>query len=230
MECYLQGLHKNHEVRNISKSFEFIRENANQIQCLLKGCQETLLHEQCKVANKKQELVDLVSQAKTSITANFEELYRTLKLKEQEMNQAADELIADRLVEIENQVAKIKAQIDKANTYQDNLMRHFYESNPQVLQSVEATNYLVKEKKKMQQLIESVKQERVAPTAQSTFCLDTVSIQQMISDIRGVKLSIVSLRGIDTNNPTQREKYLFQKAVEQRNYQTLQPIYDEPPL
>lgn len=109
-------------------------------------------------------------------------------------------------------------------------MRHFYESNPQVLQSVEATNYLVKEKKKMQQLIESVKQERVTPTAQSTFCLDTVSIQQMISDIRGVKLSIVSLRGIETNNPTQREKYLFQKAVEQRNYQTLQPIYDEPPL
>jgi hypothetical protein len=26
MECYLQGLHKNHEVKNITKSFDIIRD------------------------------------------------------------------------------------------------------------------------------------------------------------------------------------------------------------
>ena len=31
MECYLQGLHKNHEVRNITKAFDIVKGNGNQL-------------------------------------------------------------------------------------------------------------------------------------------------------------------------------------------------------
>ncbi|CAD8147256.1 unnamed protein product [Paramecium pentaurelia] len=216
MECYLQGLHKNHEVRNISKSFDLIRENGNQLQVSLQSCCEYLLHEQCKIVNKKQDLVDLVGQAKMQITSNFEDIYKTLKLKEQEMLQAADELVADKLIEIEGLMAKIKLQTDRVNQYNEQLVQFFGSTNPNVSLCVEACNYVVKEKKKIQNLIEQIRQEKISPTIQGKFCLDSGSIQQMINDMRGVKLQLVSLRGIESINPTQREQYIYQKAIEDK--------------
>ncbi|KAM3146828.1 hypothetical protein pb186bvf_000982 [Paramecium bursaria] len=218
MECYLQGLHKNHEVRNVGKCFDQVKETADTIYAAMKQSQEQLLYEQCKATNKKQELIEIVSQAKLQITNNFEELYKTLKLKEQELLQAADELIQDKLIELETINSKFRNNIEKIQYYQENFIRLFSDCPSQVslVQSIEACNYLVKERKKISQLLDSVNKEKQLPIIQSQFCLDTQTVSQMIDDVRSVKLSVVSLRGVETTQPTQREKYIFQKVLEEK--------------
>lgn len=109
MECYLQGLHKNHEVKNVQKSLKQLKEiKVDSLWYSIKQSQENLLNDQCKLTNKKRELVELGASAKLQIQQNFEQLYRILEQKEKELVAATDEMVQEKMKELDEQMDNVK--------------------------------------------------------------------------------------------------------------------------
>lgn len=68
MECFLQGLHKNHEVKNVHKHFTQMKNTkVDEVWYKIKGTLDNLLNDQCKFTNKKRELVEIVSTTKLQL-------------------------------------------------------------------------------------------------------------------------------------------------------------------
>lgn len=65
MECYLNGLHKNHNVKNIRKNYNLLAPHIEDLRFKLKANNDLLLNEECRLTQKKRELSEVVAQSKT---------------------------------------------------------------------------------------------------------------------------------------------------------------------
>ncbi|CAD8057453.1 unnamed protein product [Paramecium sonneborni] len=224
MECYLQGLHKNHEVKNVQKSYSIIRTTkADQFYQKVKSSQDQLLQDQCKFAAKKKELVEINTSTKMQIQSNFQELYKALQLKESELIQVADDTMYEKVKEIDAEVQKIQSQMDKLNDVLSDIESYFPD-HPDQSQAIMAFNYIALNNRKIDQLTRTILTERNTwgASLQLQYQLDPQSIIQQIEDIRSTKLKIMSLRALETVEPTINEKKLYERARDDRTKRLFQ--------
>ncbi|KAM3141653.1 hypothetical protein pb186bvf_006258 [Paramecium bursaria] len=224
MECYLSGLHKNHEVRNVQKTYLQLKgTKAEQIFQKVKAGQEFLLTDQCKFTAKKRELMEISASTRMQIQQNFQDLYRALQLKEAELIQVAEETIADKIKEIDNEVQRIHKDMDKLSEILQDMNQYFTDS-PDATQAIQAFNFVAYNNRRIEQITRQIVQEREnnGPQFQFHYTLDPQSIIQQIDDIRATKIKITSLRGLESSDPTPAERSLYERAREERTKRLFQ--------
>ena len=69
----------------VEKSFEDLQRYVDEMRFKIKTRSDLLLSDECKLTQKKRDLIDVVTQAKTRISASFDELREALDLKQREL-------------------------------------------------------------------------------------------------------------------------------------------------
>ena len=64
VECYINGLHKNHDVKNIHNNYTLLGRSVEDLRFKLKSRIDLLLNEESRLTQKKRELIDVASNAK----------------------------------------------------------------------------------------------------------------------------------------------------------------------
>lgn len=100
------------------------------------------------------------------------------------------------------------------------------ESQLGVKQSIQAFNYIAWNSKKIASTVKQMQElkRETNSTIQANFQLDAQSVEQFLEDIKGLKIKVTSLRGMENNEVSERERLLYERAKEDRSKRLLQGI------
>ena len=77
----MNGLHKGHDLRNVTKNYDGLEGSIEDLRFKLKTRADLLLKDESRLTQKKREIIEIVSQAKSHIKQSFDELVQVLESK-----------------------------------------------------------------------------------------------------------------------------------------------------
>ena len=116
VECLVEGVHRNHNVKNVAKGAEFLSEKLNRlndkVNQKLNDNQELLQ----RLESEKKSVLQSLDETTHSIQTNFKELRQRLQQKEQEILREYDQKSKDLLSQIDQFFREIQQPKDLLNS------------------------------------------------------------------------------------------------------------------
>ncbi|KRX08380.1 hypothetical protein PPERSA_03374 [Pseudocohnilembus persalinus] len=220
MECYLNGLHKNHEVQNIRNKYENLQNGVDDLKFKVKTRSDFLLNDESRLTQKKRELIELVSSAKSQIKQSFDEIFQVLEQKQAQLLQNTEDLMEEKFMEIDRTLAKVQGNNQFLQNFEAQLNRFYYESDRTTTSDIRAFNFYAENKQRILQNLADLDRNffsQVRDKLNCDFLLDTNSVYQHLEAVQGVKIEIMSLKGVESQTPTLLEQQLFEQARQDKN-------------
>jgi hypothetical protein len=212
-ECFLRSSVDKKDILNIKKVYVAVQAEMDNYLSQIKKKIEVFDEHEKKVEDKRRDMEGLVSDYKHEIVTKFEEIRKNLNCKEKELLVSADNLVAEKLWDLDTLQIHIKeksSELCEVFTMIDSKTKQFTDTKLCLYLSAKKTvieNCIKDEEKDLCESITEVHNIQCK--------IDTTSLNNFINDIHMIQLEINGMKGVDDySRPTQTETNYYEKAKE----------------
>ncbi|EAS05695.2 hypothetical protein TTHERM_01113060 (macronuclear) [Tetrahymena thermophila SB210] len=230
LDEYLKGMHKNHNVNNVSKAYESLQEPIDDLRFKIKTRADLLIQDDARLNKKKKELSEVLDHCKIQIQKSFEEVILALQQKQQELIQSAEECVEDKFNEIDKGISKVHSNLQVLKEFDKNLEEAYYKQERNIQNEIRAFNHYSENKTKILetiQLMDTNLFHTIRDKVQYEFQLDTNTLYSHIDSIKRVKIEIFRLKGLETPDPNRLEHKFYEKQQQDKTKKLLEHIIQQ---